>query len=268
MPLTDQQLDQLTLAEGALTLNHALDPSIDVNHVQASLELLADEAEHLLGSEPDMALRLEGLRRLFYHQWQFTGDFEQYFSSENVFIHHVLSRKKGIPVSLGAIFLYLCERLSLPVKPVGFPTQLLLRIDELEDTPVYLNPFDGERVSMRTLRGWLIGSQGPFAELDPSHLEVSDHPSIIGRWLAVAKSALLREEKYAMALRCSELALTFSPDDPYEIRDRGYIFQQLDCDRVAATDYEYFIEQCPDDPAAELLKMQVKVLNEEQPTLH
>lgn len=268
MPLTDQQLDSLTLAEGAVTLNHAIDASIDVHQVKASLDRLADEAEHQLGAEPDMALRLEGLCRLFYHQWQFKGDIEQYFSSDNVFLDKVLARKTGIPASLGAVFLYLCERLSLPVKPIAFPSQLVLRIDELDEAPVFINPFNGERVSQRILRGWLKGSQGPLAELEDSHLLPSDNPTIIGRWLTVAKSALLREEKYALALRCSELALTFSPDDPYEIRDRGYIFQQLDCDRVAATDYEYFIEQCPDDPAAELLKMQVKALNEEQPTLH
>ncbi len=184
------------------------------------------------------------------------------------FLDKVLARKMGIPASLGAVFLYLCGRLSLPVKPIAFPSQLVLRIDELDEAPVFINPFNGERVSQRILRGWLKGSQGPLAELEDSQLLPSDNPTIIGRWLTVAKSALLREEKYALALRCSELALTFSPDDPYEIRDRGYIFQQLDCDRVAATDYEYFIEQCPDDPAAELLKMQVKALNEEQATLH
>ena len=46
------------------------------------------------------------------------------------------------------------------------------------------------------------------------------------------------------------------------------IFQQLDCDWVAADDYEYFITQCPDDPAAELLKLQVKVLTEQSPVFH
>jgi regulator of sirC expression with transglutaminase-like and TPR domain len=64
------------------------------------------------------------------------------------------------------------------------------------------------------------------------------------------------------------MALEFSPGDPHEIRDRGYIYQQLECSHVAAMDYEYFIEQCPEDPAAELLKLQVQALNEEPLTLH
>ncbi len=42
-------------------------------------------------------LRLEGLIRLFYREWGFRGDQQQYFSSENVFLDKVLERKKGIP---------------------------------------------------------------------------------------------------------------------------------------------------------------------------
>lgn len=266
--ITDQELDRVTLVEGALALNAALDPSISVQAVKAELDELADEAEHLLIAEPNPEMRLEGLLRLFFHEWGFSGDFEQYFSSDNTFVHKVLERRKGIPVSLGALLLYVAGRLDLPLFGVGFPTQFILRVDWPDRAPVFINPFDGEMLSQRTLRGWLIGSNGPLAEVKREHLSTSDNPTIIGRWLAVTKSALLREENYRMALRCSEMALTFSPDDPYEIRDRGYIFQQLDCDRVAASDYEYFIEQCPDDPAAELLKLQVQVLTSEQQTLH
>ncbi|KXF79855.1 SirB1 family protein [Enterovibrio coralii] len=265
---TDQELDELTLVEGALALNAAIDSSTSMHWVRAELELLAKEAENALAGEANDELRLEGLLRLFYKDWGFSGDFEQYFSSENAFVEKVLKRRKGIPVSLGAVLLFFTERLELPVEPVGFPTQLILKVNWRDRAPSYINPFDGEFLSERTLRGWLIGKEGPVAQLRPEDLEASDNPTLVGRWLAVIKSALLREEKYDMALRCSELALTFSPDDPYEIRDRGYIFQQLKCDWVAAEDYEYFIAQCPDDPAAELLKLQVKVLTAEAPIFH
>lgn len=70
------------------------------------------------------------------------------------------------------------------------------------------------------------------------------------------------------ALACSDLALLINPEDPHEIRDRGYIYQQLDCCHAAAGNYSYFIEQCPEDPAADLLKLQVQALNAEPLTLH
>lgn len=265
---TDQELDELPLLEGALALNAAIDTATPVHWVREELERMAQDAELLLSQETNLELRFQGLIRLFYQDWGFKGDFEKYFSSENAFIDKVLKRRKGIPVSLGALFLFFAERLVLPVKAIAFPTQLVLRIDWPHRRREYMNPFNGEMVTKHVLNGWLKGKDGPLAELLPEYLSQTDNPTLIGRWLAVIKSALLREENYPMALRCSEMALSFSPDDPYEIRDRGYIYQQLNCGWVAVDDYEYFIAQCPDDPATELLKIQVKVLTEVQPTLH
>ena len=37
------------------------------------------------------------------------------------------------------------------------------------------------------------------------------------------------------ALKVSETILLFDPDDPYEIRDRGLIYAQLDCSHIAVS---------------------------------
>jgi len=180
----------------------------------------------------------------------------------------VLERRKGIPVSLGSLLLYFGKQLGFPVEGITFPTQFVVMVRWPEHPVQYVNPFNGEYVSEHTLRAWLVGQKGPFAKLKPNYLKAADHPTVIGRWLALIKSALLREERYALALRCSDLALSFAPDDPYEIRDRGFIYQQLDCHQIALSDYQYFIDQCPEDPAAELLKNQVRAMSQTQVTLH
>lgn len=265
---TDEELEQMPLVEGALEMTATVDPAFPAGWVRIQLRKLAHEAEQALMDELNPHLRLEGLIRLFYREWGFRGDHQQYFSSENVFLDKVLERKKGIPVSLGAIFLYLARHLDLPVSSVGFPTQFILKVEWYDGELQYINPFDGEYLSKRTLNAWLKGHRGPFIELQQADLETAENSDILTRWLTVMKSALLREEHYVDALRCSDMVLEFRPDDPHEIRDRGYIYQQLDCSHVAAMDYEYFIEQCPEDPAAELLKLQVEALYEEPLILH
>lgn len=136
------------------------------------------------------------------------------------------------------------------------------------DKPDYINPFNGEYVAKNTLHAWLKGHEGNLAELKPEHLVVADTSTLIGRWLAVLKGALMREEHYTQALRCSDIALALVPDDPFEIRDRGYIYQQLNCHQVARKDYEFFIEQCPNDPSIDMLKLQLQAFNEEPVVLH
>ena len=106
------------------------------------------------------------------------------------------------------------------------------------------------------------------SDLKPDHLQPSGQWEIIERLINVSKSALLRENCMAEALRASELLLRMKPGDPLETRDRGFIYEQLDCPRFAAEDFEYFIEQCPDDPVADVLKMQLAALDLSPKPLH
>lgn len=268
LELFDEDFDVMELVEGALALNKAINPQTQVHWAEAELNRLVQEAELALVHEVNEKQRFESLLRLFYHQWGYQGDRDSYFHSENGFVDKVLETRKGIPVSLGAILLFIARKLGFPLTGVTFPTQFLLKLEWYGDKPLYINPFNGEYVSEHTLGAWLIGHKGPLAKLESKHLLETDNPTVIGRWLALLKSALLREERYTLALKCTDLALTFVPDDPYEIRDRGFIYQQLDCHQVALSDYQYFIDQCPDDPAAELLKNQVNAMSETQVTLH
>ncbi|MEZ8102097.1 SirB1 family protein [Vibrio bivalvicida] len=268
LELFDEDFDALELAEGALALNKAINPQTQVHWAEAELSRLVQEAELALVHEASDKHRFEALLRLFYYEWGFQGDRESYFHSENGFVDKVLETRRGIPVSLGAILLYIARKLGFPLVGVTFPTQFLVKLEWHGEQALYINPFNGEYVSEHTLGAWLIGHKGPLAKLESKHLLETDNPTVIGRWLALLKSALLREERYTLALKCTDLALTFVPDDPYEIRDRGFIYQQLDCHQIALSDYQYFIDQCPDDPAAELLKNQVTAMSDTQVTLH
>ncbi|RJX71607.1 hypothetical protein DZ860_09560 [Vibrio sinensis] len=266
--LFDEDFDAIELAEGALVLNQAIDPETQVHWAEQEMSRLLKEAELALFQETDEKQRFESFLRLFYHDWGFEGDRDAYFDSANAFIDKVLERRKGIPVSLGALLLYFGRKLGFPLTAITFPTQFLVKVQWHDEDALYINPFNGEYVSKHILSAWLVGHRGPFTQLKESHLKEVDNPTVIGRWLALIKSALLREECYTLALTCSDLALTFEPNDPYEIRDRGFIYQQLDCHKMAQSDFQYFIDQCPDDPASELLKTQVNAMNASQVTLH
>ena len=53
------------------------------------------------------------------------------------------------------------------------------------------------------MRGWLIGKEGSQTEVLPEHLEIAPNHVLIERWLNVMKNALLREEDFVKALRCT-----------------------------------------------------------------
>ena len=61
------------------------------------------------------------INRVLFHEWGFRGNVEQFTDPMNSFIDKVLTRRKGIPISLSVLYLLVGERLGLPLEPVGLP---------------------------------------------------------------------------------------------------------------------------------------------------
>ena len=64
----------------------------------------------------------------------------------------------------------------------------------------------------------------------------------------VEKGDLLR------ALVCVERILLFVPDTPRELRDRGILYQRLECYAAALRDFERYLQLAPGDAAAQTIR--------------
>ena len=212
--------------------------------------------------------QLEKLLALFYGEWGFTDTHGVYRLSDALWLDQVLKNRQGSAVSLGAILLWIANRLDLPLVPVIFPTQLILRIESLDGEMWLINPFNGETLNEHTLEVWLKGNISPVAELFNEDLDEADNAEVIRKLLDTLKSSLMEERQMELALRASEALLQFNPEDPYEIRDRGLIYAQLECEHVALTDLSYFVEQCPEDPISEMIRAQINTISHKQIVLH
>lgn len=96
--------------------------------------------------------QIERLLELFYDEWGF-GDCRAciVFPTRYGWIKCWLTAVSA--VSLGAILLWIAQRLALPVVPVIFPTQMLLRADpETSEEMWLINPFNGETLDEHTWR--------------------------------------------------------------------------------------------------------------------
>jgi regulator of sirC expression with transglutaminase-like and TPR domain len=199
---------------------------------------------------------------LVYTEWQFNCESEKYFHTDNLMMHKVLRHHRGMPVSIGAVVLYLAASLDLPIYPVSFPTQLLLRVEISDESrPAYfINPWNGKKVNKQQMMQWLEGDLGFGSELKMEHLQIASMNTLEDRLETVFKMALTGEGKYEEALKVIQYRLILQPEDPYEIRDRGMILASLGCYQAAFDDINYFIDQCPDDPTALMLKLELPAL--------
>lgn len=240
-----------------------IEDSLSEPQVLGLMSALVKKARYQVNATSD-AERIQQLLDLVYEEWGFNCDYRSYFHTDHLLLNQVIRRHQGMPVSIGAIVLYLAATLDLPLYPVNFPTQLILRAemkDEKGKTTVrFINPWDGRFVSMEFLTKWLEGEVGYGVELSPDLLRKAQPNELLERVEAVFKMALTREKKYEETLRVIEYRLACSPEDPYEIRDRGMVLASMDCYQAAYEDLSYFIDQCPEDPSAVMLKLEMKGL--------
>ncbi|OOF47833.1 SirB1 family protein [Rodentibacter trehalosifermentans] len=206
---------------------------------------------------PDWAVeeRIHHLLQLIYGDWGFHCDPERYFYARNLYLPYVLEYREGMPVTLGAIVLYLAEALNLPIYPVNFPTQLILRA-EVGDKVAFIDPWNGQYISQEKLQQLYEGTFGFGAKIQPEELDRADLQLLETRFEQLAKNALIREEHNEIAFRYIEKLLCYS-DDPTHIRDRGIVLAQMGAYPAALKDLEYFVDKCPNDPTAALIRVQL-----------
>ncbi|PKH03809.1 hypothetical protein CXF72_04340 [Psychromonas sp. MB-3u-54] len=200
-----------------------------------------------------------------YQQQDFKGDWKAFFKVENALISNVLSRRKGIPISLGVLLLDFLKESQFDAQGICFPSGFIVRVN-IDDETIYIDPFTGELASRNLLELKLRGQLGNHARLSAEMLEPDDNKTIIMRLINVIKAAYVQEESLEQALLCCDMLLRIDPNDAYEVRDRGFLFQQLDCLNLARTDFEFFIEHYPQDPIVGLLKRQIRQINIDTPT--
>ncbi|MTC60886.1 tetratricopeptide repeat-containing protein [Providencia rustigianii] len=266
--IADIEFNQLPLSEGIMMVSQIIRSDFPLKQLQEQLDNYVEKARALIDLNEDNQLKIEQLIKLFYGEWGFSPASGIYALSDMLWLDKVLSSKQGTPVSLGAIFLFIAEQLDIEINAAIFPTQLLLVTHKSDGSSWFINPISGETLSQHTLNMWLKGTIDPSAEFTDSDLDVAEHSIIIRKIFDTLKAALMEEKKMELALKVCETLLILDPEDPYEIRDRGLILAHLDCNHVALSDLNYFVEHCPEDPVSEMIKIQIYSLDNFPVVLH
>lgn len=260
--LTQKERTELQrfLYKELIRLSLLVDENLTEPQIFGLMSALTKKAKYAVNGKTD-AEKIEQLLHFLYQEQGFHCNYEEYFYTDNLLLHKVLRKHSGMPVSLGAIVLYLAATLDLPIYPVNFPTQLVLRAEIIAENgrkeTRYLNPWDGTNLTFEKMEKWLEGEMGFGTELNREFLRIANKEELVERLETVFKMALTREGKYPEALRLIQYRLIFEPEDPYEIRDRGMVLASMDCYQAAYDDLSYFVDQCPDDPSTTILKMEM-----------
>jgi regulator of sirC expression with transglutaminase-like and TPR domain len=125
----DTEID-LGRAAAMIGLHHY--PRLDLDRVGLALDACAEGVS-----------RLTDLRARLFDDLGFTGDEHEYYQPDNSYLHRVLERRRGIPITLCVLAVEVGRRAGVPLAPVAMPGHFLVREPE---SGAYLDPFHGGSV--------------------------------------------------------------------------------------------------------------------------
>ncbi len=243
---------RIDVAEAALLIAQEEYPEIDIGAYLRRLDELAAAARARvqLGSGPSE--QIAHLNEFLFVERGFTGNSDNYYDPRNSYLNEVLDRRTGIPISLSVVYSEVAQRLDLPVYGVSFPGHFLVKY--VGDPEIIIDPFFGTIITQQECAQRLHGIYGSKARFEPRLLHPASAREILVRLLSNLKQVYVDTADFDRALACVDRILLLEPDQPRELRDRGILYQRLECFAAALRDFERYLQLAPDDEAAALIR--------------
>ncbi len=259
--------EDIVLAEAALALGLIFLPGVHVDRYRQHLAKLSGQvreeyhARLRLEEKDTLALRVQVLRKIVHEMNDYQGDDKNYDDLQNVNFIRVMERRKGLPISLGILYIILARGMGWVCEGLNFPGHFLVRM-EMDGERVILDPFkQGREMDAAALRELLKSIVGTRAELSHNYYDAVSNREILVRLENNLKKRLIDGEEYAEAIRAVEAIGAFSPDEYRIYLDKGVLYAKLGQGALAVEALEAYIAKTPyarEKQQAHLLLQQIK----------
>ena len=262
--------EDISLAEAALLIAGHGYPDLNVAAYLSRIEELAYNLRLRIAEDESIPDRISALNQFLFGDLGFGPNSEDYYDPRNSFLNEVLERRTGIPITLSVIYLELGRKIGLPLQGVSFPGHFLVKC-AVPEGAVVLDPYSGGasldlqdlQKRLRDVRGGEV-SRAIVAEL----LISATNKEIIVRLLRNLKAIYLREHNLDKALPIMNWIIATMPDQTEELRDRGMIYQELDCPRAALADFETYLTHVPSCEDADGIRRRIMELRHDAARLN
>jgi regulator of sirC expression with transglutaminase-like and TPR domain len=260
------------LANAALVIASIEYPRLDPEPYLAQLDGMGAAAADFMRSRTDETgdtstlACVRALNAYLFQEQGFSGS-ERYEDPRNSCLNEVLDHRTGIPITLSLVYMEVARRAGVEVDGVGFPGHFLVKHGGQD--PIVVDAFFQTVLTRQECQVRLAAVLGAEARLEPAlHLRKATPREILVRLLGNLKVIYVRSSEFGRALACCERILLVAPDSPHELRDRGLVYEKLECFSAAAADLARFLELAPDDESAGAVRERLNALEPRLRQLH
>lgn len=182
-PLGLLEDDAIELDVAALQLAQLDHPEADLGAYVETLTDIANALSEASREAETPSERADALAAVLGGGFGFTGDRKTYDDPANADLMQVIDRRRGLPVSLGLLYVAAARRLGWPAEVLNTPGHVLIRVGG-ETDPLLLDPFnDGAVVGADALQRLLSGVLGGRVSPTVEHLAPMTNRGVLVRLL-------------------------------------------------------------------------------------
>lgn len=226
--------------------------------VKGEIEAIAMTVVARLQSSSIHAM-LAHLHQVLFDEMKFSGNTTQYHAVENSHITSVLTSKRGLPITLSAVYALVGRQLGMVVHGLGLPGHFCVGV-EVDGKVMIVNPFDdGGVLNRKEALAWVRNTHGA-QEWSDEWMQPVTHR----HWLTRVMQNLLHSYSECDKLGCMagllELQMVLWPEQTHLVRDLGLVLGRLGNAVQAAGLIRRYLSLCPQDPQREELMELVRVM--------
>jgi regulator of sirC expression with transglutaminase-like and TPR domain len=263
--LVSRRDEKIELARACLQIAEDAYPGLDVDGYVGEIDRFAKRLRARLANDAVVEDRVITLNEFLFDDLGFSGNTDDYYDPRNSYLNEVLDRRTGIPITLAVLYMEIGRRIELPFEGVSFPGHFLVRLP-LRGGTLVLDPFSGgvpqseselrerlKRVIPREAAGGVAVAELPLDQF----LEPASNRQIVARVLRNLKVVYREADQPERLLEVLNRMIIVAPDSAAELRDRGFVYQRLECWRPALKDLAEYLERAPDAGDADEVRAKV-----------
>lgn len=254
-------LDRGDLLRAALTLGKIEDPRFRIDAMVDEVLALAARIWHISGGmHNDCVVMAQSINKVLFEEYEMQKSPERskrvIDDPNRYYLHQVLKKKVGSPLTLAILYSILCEQVGVPHECIALPGHFLIRIlDDVGD--FYIDPFEqGKMLNAVEFQRKFRASVQRHRMMQANLFEKVGMEQLVSRLTYQLKHVYILKGKALEALQTVEILTRMHPDSPELTRDRGILYCEMEYFSKAMDDLKSYLKQRPQaDDVADIKKL-------------
>ncbi len=249
------------IAHIALILASLDRPGVSFQKYEHHLKILALDLMGLNITSDSASHRARALAAILHERHEYSGNVDYYDDLQNANLMSVIDTRKGLPITLGILYIHLARSQGWHIEGLRFPRHFLIRLYgaySARDGQVIIDPFNGGRIlDVKDLREMTGKFSDMDPELKPEYFEAVSDRNILVRLLDNIKVRCLKVSDLGQAINVMSRLVMIAPQNIQHHYELGMMLAHVKQTGPARERLQYCLDHIEDIDQNDLIKQQV-----------